>query len=81
MVTGSCSAGSSSRSRFHELDVSNRPQTISAVVAAGDAKAAKPIYGQSKPYLPVAGRPLVVRLVLALQDVSEVSDVWVVGNR
>ena len=61
--------------------MANRPQTIPAVITAGDAKAAKPVYGQSKAYLPVAGQPLVARLVVVLQEVAEVSEVWVVGDR
>lgn len=56
-------------------------QTVSAVVTAGDTRASKAIYGQSKVYLPVAGRPMVVGLVIALQDVPEVAEVWVVGDR
>jgi GTP:adenosylcobinamide-phosphate guanylyltransferase len=55
-------------------------ETLSAVITAGDAVASKAIYGQSKAFLAVAGRPMVVRLVLTLQQVPEVSDVWVVGN-
>lgn len=61
--------------------MADSPKAVSAVVAAGDARASKAIYGQSKVYLPVAGRPMVVRLVVALQDVPEVSQVWVVGDR
>ncbi len=49
-------------------------------MAAGDRRAAKDIRGESKPYLEVAGQPLVVHTVLALQDVPEISEVWVVGN-
>jgi len=55
-------------------------ETLSAVITAGDAVASKAVYGQSKAFLEVAGRPMVVRLVLTLQSVPEVSDVWVVGN-
>ncbi|MEE3327320.1 MAG: hypothetical protein VX252_08300 [Myxococcota bacterium] len=54
--------------------------TISAVITAGDATASKAVYGESKAFLSVAGRPMVVGLVLTLQSVPEVSDVWVVGN-
>ncbi len=55
-------------------------QAIPAVVAAGDRRAAKAVYGQSKVYLELAGRPLVAHVVAALQDVPEVSEVWVVGD-
>ena len=55
-------------------------ETLSTVITAGDATASKAIYGQSKAFLEVGGRPMVVRLVLTLQSVPEVSDVWVVGN-
>ena len=51
-----------------------------AVVTAGDRGAAKAIYGQSKAYLELAGRPLVAHVVAALQRVPEVSEVWVVGD-
>lgn len=53
---------------------------IPAVVAAGDRRAAKAIYGESKVYLEIEGRPLVAHVVAALQRVSEVSEVWVVGD-
>ena len=54
---------------------------VPAIVAAGDAQgAARAIYGESKAYLEVAGRPLVAHVVAVLQRVPEVSEVWVVGN-
>ncbi len=53
---------------------------ISAVVAAGDRRAAKDVYGQSKIYLELGGMPLVAHVVVALQGVPEVSEVWVVGD-
>jgi len=53
---------------------------ITAIVTAGDRRAAKSVYGESKVYLPVAGQPLVVRVVSVLQQVPEVDEVWVVGN-
>jgi len=53
---------------------------IPAIVAAGDRRAAKAVYGQSKVYLELGGRPLVAHVVAALQEVPEVSEVWVVGN-
>ena len=55
-------------------------KVIPAIVAAGDRRAAKAVYGQSKVYLELGGRPLVAHVVVALQDVPEVSEVWVVGN-
>jgi hypothetical protein len=55
-------------------------QAIPAIVAAGDRRAAKAVYGQSKVYLELGGVPLVAHVVLALQDVPEVSEVWVVGS-
>jgi hypothetical protein len=54
--------------------------TVPAVVAAGDRRAAKAIYGESKVYLEIGGRPLVAHVVAALQHVPEVSEVWVVGD-
>jgi MobA-like NTP transferase domain len=54
---------------------------IPAIVTAGDGRAAKAVYGESKVFLSVAGRPLVARTVATLQAVPEVSEVWVVGNR
>ena len=53
---------------------------VPAIVAAGDGRAARAVYGESKAYLEVGGRPLVARIVSALQRVPEVSEVWVVGN-
>lgn len=53
---------------------------IPAVVAAGDKRAAKAIYGESKPYVQLGGRPLVAHVVAVLQSVPEVSEVWVVGD-
>jgi hypothetical protein len=51
-----------------------------AVVTAGDRGAAKAVYGQSKGYLEIEGRPLVAHVVAALQRVPEISEVWVVGD-
>ena len=55
-------------------------KAIPAIVAAGDRRAAKAVYGQSKVYLELGGRPLVAHVVAALQDVPEISEVWVVGD-
>jgi GTP:adenosylcobinamide-phosphate guanylyltransferase len=49
-------------------------------VMAGDGRAARAVYGDSKVYLEVGGRPLVAHVVVALQRVPEVSEVWVVGD-
>ena len=54
--------------------------TIPAVVAAGDRGAARTIYGESKAFLEIEGRPLVAHVVRTLQRVPEVSEVWVVGD-
>jgi GTP:adenosylcobinamide-phosphate guanylyltransferase len=54
--------------------------SVPAIVAAGDLRAAKAIHGDSKAYLEIGGRALVVHAVTTLQDVPEVSEVWVVGN-
>lgn len=53
---------------------------IPAVVTAGDGRAAKAVYGENKVFLELDGRPLVVHVVLVLQQVPEISEVWVVGN-
>jgi hypothetical protein len=53
---------------------------IPAIVTAGDRGAARSVHGESKVFLRLAGRPLVVHTVLALQAVPEVSEVWVVGD-
>jgi len=55
--------------------------SIPAIVTAGDGRAAKAVYGENKVFLPIAGRPMVARLVVTLQAVPEISEVWVVGNR
>jgi hypothetical protein len=54
---------------------------IPAIVTAGDRGAAKAVYGESKAFLEIEGRPLVAHVVLALQRVPEISHVWVVGDR
>lgn len=48
---------------------------------AGDRGAARAIFGQSKVFLEIRGIPMVVRVVRTLQQVLEVSEVWVVGDR
>jgi len=53
---------------------------IPAIVTAGDRRASKAIQGESKLYLEIGSRPLVARVVSALQQVPEVSEVWVVGD-
>ena len=53
---------------------------VPAVIAAGDRRAAKAVQGESKPYLPIAGAPLVVHAVRVLQAVPEVSEVLLVGD-
>jgi GTP:adenosylcobinamide-phosphate guanylyltransferase len=55
-------------------------KVIPAIVAAGDRRAAKAVCGQSKVYLELEGRALVAHVVAALQEVPEISEVWVVGN-
>lgn len=56
------------------------PRAVPAIVLAGDGRAAKAVYGESKIYLEIAGRPLVAHVVSVLQDVPEVSEIWVVGD-
>jgi len=53
---------------------------IPAVLAAGDQGAAKAIYGESKAYLEIEGRPLVAHVASVLQGVPELSEVWVIGD-
>jgi len=53
---------------------------VPAIVAAGDAKAARAVYGESKAYLEVGGRTLIAHVVSVLQRVPEVSEVSEVGN-
>ncbi|MEZ4219129.1 MAG: NTP transferase domain-containing protein [Myxococcota bacterium] len=53
---------------------------VPAIVTAGDRGAARGVYGESKVYLEVAGRPLVAHVVEQLQRVPEVSSVYVVGD-
>jgi hypothetical protein len=55
--------------------------TVPAIVTAGDARAAKAIRGESKVFLEIGGCPMVASIVITLQSVPEVSEVWVVGNR
>lgn len=49
-------------------------------MAAGDRGAARPVRGESKVFLELAGRSLVAWVVSCLQRVPEVSEVWVVGD-
>jgi molybdopterin-guanine dinucleotide biosynthesis protein A len=53
---------------------------IPAVVTAGDRGAAKAVYGESKVFLEIDGRPLVAHVAAVLQRVPEVSEVWVIGD-
>jgi hypothetical protein len=53
---------------------------LPAIVTAGDGRAAKAVHGESKVYLELGGLPLIAHVVLALQRVPEISEVWVVGN-
>ena len=54
--------------------------SIPAIVTVGDRHAAKAVYGESKVYLELGGRSLVERVVVTLQAVPEVSEVWLVGD-
>ena len=53
---------------------------VPAIITAGDRRAAKAVYGESKVYLQVEGVPLVARVVQVLQHVPEVTEVWVIGS-
>ena len=53
---------------------------IPAVIAAGDGRASRAVYGENKAYLALRGRSLVARAVAVLQRVPEVDAVWVVGD-
>ncbi len=53
---------------------------VPAIVAAGDGRASKAVYGDNKAYLELAGRSLVGHAVAVLQRVPEVREVWVVGQ-
>jgi hypothetical protein len=53
---------------------------LPAIVTAGDLRAARAVYGESKVYLQVEGEPLVAHVVRCLQQVDEVDAVWVVGD-
>jgi CTP:molybdopterin cytidylyltransferase MocA len=53
---------------------------VPAIITAGDLRAARTVYGDSKVYLEIEGLPLVARVVRVLQHVPEVSEVWVIGD-
>lgn len=53
---------------------------LPAIVLAGDGRDSRAVCGESKVFLEVGGLPLVVHIVLALQHVALVSEVWVVGD-
>lgn len=52
---------------------------VPAIVTAGDSRAAKAVYGQSKIYLEIEDMSLVAHVVRTLQRVPEIDAVWVVG--
>lgn len=60
--------------------MSQASRTIPVIVTAGDRGAAREVYGESKVYLKVAGRPLVAHVVAQLQRVPEIDSVYVVGD-
>jgi GTP:adenosylcobinamide-phosphate guanylyltransferase len=53
---------------------------VPAIVTAGDGAASRAVCGDNKVFLEIAGLPLVARVVIELQRVPEVSEVWVVGS-
>ncbi len=53
---------------------------VTAVVCAGDGRAARSVYGDNKAFLELDGRALVLHVVAMLQRVPDVSDVWIVGD-
>ena len=53
---------------------------IQAVLVAGDRGGSRSINGQSKAFLPFAGRPMVVHVLKALLLTPQVSGVFVVGD-
>jgi len=55
-------------------------RNLPVIVTAGDRGAAREVYGESKIYLDIAGRPLVAHVVAQLQRVPEVKSVYVVGD-
>ncbi len=53
---------------------------IQAVLVAGDRGASRSVRGESKAFLPVAGRPMVVHVLEALLYTPEVGEIFVVGD-
>lgn len=53
---------------------------VQVLLLAGDRGAARPIAGQSKPFVPIADRPMVVHVLETLLHTPEVSEVYVVGD-
>lgn len=53
---------------------------IPAVIAAGEGRAARAVYGDNKAYLTLGERPLIAHVAAVLQRVPEVDSVWVVGD-
>ncbi len=54
---------------------------IPAVVMAGDQRGARSIGQESKVFLELDGRPLIVHILETLQRVPEISEIWVVGDQ
>ena len=53
---------------------------VQAVLLAGDRGASRAVRGQSKTFVEVAGKPMVVHVIEALLHTPEVSEVYVVGD-
>ena len=53
---------------------------VQTVLLAGDRGHSRAIGGRSKPFLEVAGKPMVVHVLEALLSTPEVSEIYVVGD-
>jgi 2-C-methyl-D-erythritol 4-phosphate cytidylyltransferase len=57
------------------------PEKVTAIVVAGDKGKSHPVLGRNKAFLEVGGLPIVVRVILALQEAKSVSEIYVVGPK
>jgi GTP:adenosylcobinamide-phosphate guanylyltransferase len=53
---------------------------VQVILVAGDRGASRAVRGQSKAYVPIAGKPMVVHVLEALLHTPEISEVYVVGD-
>ncbi len=54
---------------------------VKAVVVAGDKGKSHPVLGRNKAFLDVEGLPIIVRVILALNEAKTISEIYIVGPK